>query len=75
LKDATLAGPPVKQTATYLLDLIRRRPDMTLLEIQERVIANLGERFASSVLLSFFDRHQITFGKPRTMRSSGVPTY
>jgi len=32
----------------YLLGLIRRRPDMTLLEIQERLIANCGERFSSS---------------------------
>src|SRR5271157_4514937 len=29
----------------YLLGLIRRSPDMTLLEIQERLIANCGERF------------------------------
>src|SRR5271166_784361 len=29
----------------YLLGLIRRQPDMTLLEIQERLIANCGERF------------------------------
>ena len=47
----------------YLLDLIRRRPDMTLLEIQERLIANCGERFSSSVLWRFFDRHEITFKK------------
>jgi hypothetical protein len=34
---------------------------MTLLEIQERLIANCGERFSSSVLWRFFDRHDITF--------------
>ena len=45
----------------YLLGLIRRRPDMTLLEIQERLIANCGERFSSSVLWRFFDRHEFTF--------------
>ena len=45
----------------YLLGLIRRRPDMTLLEIQERLIANCGERFSSSVLWRFFDRHEIPF--------------
>ena len=33
----------------YLLGLIRRRPDVTMLEIQERLIANCGERFAVSV--------------------------
>src|SRR5271157_1488003 len=45
----------------YLLGLIRRSPDLTLLEIQERLIANCGERFAVSVLWRFFDRHEITF--------------
>ena len=47
----------------YLLGLIRRMPDLTLLEIQERLIANCGERFAVSVLWRFFDRHEITFKK------------
>ena len=51
----------------YLLGLIRRRPDMTLLEIQERLIANCGERFSSSVIWHFFDRHRITFKKKPRM--------
>ena len=60
----------------YLLGLIRRRPDMTLLEIQERLIANCGERFSSSVLWRFFDRHELTFKKsPRTPRSSNARTF
>ncbi len=45
----------------YLLGLARRTPDLTLLEIQERVIAHCGERFSASVLWRFFDRHEITF--------------
>lgn len=49
----------------YLLGLIRRQPDMTLLEIQERLIATCGERFSSSVIWRFFDRHGITFKKVR----------
>ena len=40
----------------YLLGLIRRTPDLTLLEIQERLIQNCGERFSVSVLWRFFDR-------------------
>jgi hypothetical protein len=44
----------------YLLGLVRRQPDMTLSEIQERLIANCGERFSSSVIWRFFDRHGIT---------------
>src|SRR5580704_19638415 len=57
----------------YLLGLIRRTPDLTLLEIQERLIQNCGERFSVSVLWRFFDRHGVTFKKrPRTPRSSGA---
>src|SRR5271165_320158 len=60
----------------YLFGLIRRRPDMTLLEIQERLIANCGERFSSSVLWRFFDRHELTFKKSlRTLRSSNARTF
>src|SRR5580658_7276718 len=60
----------------YLLGLIRRRPDMTLLEMQERLIASCGERFSSSVLWRFFDRQELTFKKsPRTPRSSNARTF
>src|SRR5271154_1181861 len=59
----------------YLLGLVRRQPDMTLLEIQERLIANCGERFSSSVIWRFFDRHGITFKKSLRMpRSSCART-
>jgi transposase len=54
----------------YLLGLVRRSPDLTLLEIQERLIANCGERFAVSVLWRFFDRHQITFKKNGACRGA-----
>jgi len=47
----------------YLLGLVRRSPDLTLLEIQQRLLENCGERFAVSVLWRFFDRHGITFKK------------
>ena len=58
----------------YLMGLIRRTPDITLLEIKERLITNCGERFSSSVLWRFFDRHEITFKKrPRTPPSSNAP--
>jgi transposase len=45
----------------YLLGLIRRTPDITLLEIQERLIQNCGERFSVSLLWRFFERR----GPPR----------
>ena len=59
----------------YLLGLVRRQPDITLLEIRERLIDNCGQTFAPSVLWRFFDRHKITFEKkPRTPRSSDART-
>jgi transposase len=54
----------------YLLGLVRRSPDLTLLEIRERLIANCGERFAVSVLWRFFDRHEITFKKNGACRGA-----
>jgi transposase len=66
----------VEAQRDYLLGLIRRTPDITLLEIQERLIHNCGERFSVSVLWRFFDRHGVTFKKrPRTPRSSGARTF
>ena len=65
----------IEAQGDYLLGLIRRRPDITLLEIQERLIANCGERFSSSVIWRFFDRHGITFKKKlRTPRNRSVRT-
>jgi len=59
----------------YLLGLIGRTPDITLLEIQERLIRNCDERFSSSVLWRFFDRHGVTFKKrARTPPSSSART-
>ena len=58
-----------------LLGLIRRTPDITLLEIQERLIQNCGERFSVSALWRFFDRHGVTFKKRPRTRSSGARTF
>ena len=59
----------------YLMGLIRRTPDITLLEIQERLIKNCGEHFSSSVLWRFFERHGVTFKKrPRMPPNSNGRT-
>jgi len=56
-----------------LLGLIRRTPDITLLEIQKRLIQNCGERFSVSVLWRFFDRHGVTFKRDRARRGAAAP--
>jgi hypothetical protein len=55
----------------YLLSLIRRTPDLTLFEIQERLIQNCGERFSVSVLCRFFARHAPTV---QLDRRPGMPS-
>lgn len=57
----------------YLMGLIRRTPDITMLEIQERLIKNCGERFSVSVLWRFFDRHGVTFKKKRARGRAAAP--
>jgi transposase len=56
----------------YRMGLIRRTPDITLLEIQERLIRNCDERFSSSVLWRFFDRHGVTLKKNRAHRRAAA---
>ncbi len=51
----------VEAQGDYLKGLIRREPDITLLEISDRLAANCGERFSTSVLARFFERHELTF--------------
>src|ERR1700733_1248528 len=54
----------------YLLGLVRRSPDLTLLEIGERLIAKLGRAFWVFVVGAFFDRHAITFKKNGACRGA-----
>jgi transposase len=58
----------------YLMGVIRREPDITALELQERLLKNCGEHFSVSVLWRFFNRHNITFKKrPRTPPNNSAP--
>ena len=61
----------IEAQGDYLLGLIRRQPDITLLEIRERLIANCGERFSSSMIWRFFDRHG-SHSKNRACRRTGA---
>ena len=73
LRRAGIAGPAASSASRLSAGSIRRQPDLTLLKIQERLIANCGERFSSSVIWRFLDRHEITFKKrPRMPRSSSA---
>ncbi len=57
----------------YLLGLIRRQPDITLLEIQERLIANCSERFSLSVIRASSIGTRSHSKKNRACRGTAAP--
>jgi transposase len=65
----------VEAHADYLLGLSRREPDLTLVEICDRLERVRGEKVSPSMIWRFFDRHDITYKKSRRTRASRtVPT-
>jgi len=58
----------------FILGLIEDTPDITLVEIGERLAAERGVRVAASTVWLFLDRRGITFKKRRrTPQSSNAP--
>lgn len=51
--------------ADFLLDAIKETPDLTLAELQQRLVTERGEHFAISTLHACLRRHGITFKKRR----------
>jgi transposase len=65
----------VEAHADYLLGLHRRKPDLTLAEICDRLERVRGEKVSPSMIWRFFDRHDITYKKSRRTRANRtVPT-
>lgn len=62
----------VEAQADYLLDLVRREPDLTLVEICGRLERARGERVSPSMIWRFFDRHDITLKKSQRTRASRI---
>jgi len=53
--------------AAFILEAVARQPDVTLAELQARLVEEHGARFGIGTLWRFFDRRRITFKKrPRT---------
>ncbi len=58
-----------------ILAMVEEAPDLTLVEIAERLEREHGERFAPSTVHRFFGRHGLTFKKsPPTPASRTAPT-
>lgn len=56
---------PLKQYEEWLLELVRRQPDLTLEEIQCRLLAERQHKAGIGSIWRFFDRHGISFKKKR----------
>lgn len=54
---------PLRQHQEWLLALVRSEPDLTLEEIQSRLVAERQQRAGISSIWRFFDRHGISFKK------------
>lgn len=60
----------IEAHAGFILDEIARVPDITLAELQGRLAAERGARFAIGTLWRFFARRRITLKKSRRMPPS-----
>jgi transposase len=54
---------PLKKHEEWLLELVRREPDLTLEEIQRRLLNERQQKAGIGSIWRFFDRHGISFKK------------
>src|SRR5215468_8189580 len=62
---------PLKKYELWLLELVRREPDLTLEEIQCRLLDERQRKAGLGTVWRFFDRHGISFKKKRSRRRAG----
>ena len=62
---------PLKRHEGWLLELIRREPDLTLEEIQHRLLDERQQKAGIGSVWRFFDRHGISFKKKRARSRAG----
>lgn len=62
---------PLKRYEQWLLDLVRQETDLTLEEIQGRLLDEHQRRAGISSIWRFFDRHGISFKKKRARSRAG----
>jgi len=64
---------PLEPHAPWLLELIANEPDLTLVEIVERVLQAFGVRTTDSSIDRFFKRHGLSFKKKDSARHRAGP--
>jgi transposase len=62
---------PLKRHEEWLLELVRREPDLTLEEIQGRLLDERQQKAGIGSVWRFFDRHGISFKKKRSRSRAG----
>jgi transposase len=62
---------PLKKHEEWLLDLVRQEPDLTLEEIQRRLLEERRQKAGLGSVWRFFDRHGISFKKKRARSRAG----
>jgi transposase len=62
---------PLKKHEEWLLDLVRQEPDLTLEEIQRRLLDERQQKAGLGSVWRFFDRHDISFKKKRARGRAG----
>ena len=65
---------PLEPHASWLLDLVAQEPDLTLAEIEQRLLASRGVHSSDSAIDRFFKRHKISFKKKESARSRAGPS-
>ena len=62
---------PLKRQEEWLLDLVRQEPDLTLEEIQRRLLDEREQKAGIGSVWRFFDRHGISFKKKHSRSRAG----
>lgn len=63
---------PLEPHAAWLLDLVAREADLTLAEIERRLLEGLELKITERSIRRFFDRHRISFKKNPARRRAGA---
>lgn len=62
---------PLKKHEKWLLELVRQHPDLTLEEIQRRLLDERQQKAGIGSVWRFFDRHGVSFKKKHTRGRAG----
>jgi transposase len=62
---------PLEPHAAWLLDLNAREGDLTLVELERRILEGVGVKTTEVSIRRFFARHDITFKKNAARRRAG----